>query len=120
MRGAVWGWRARAVNVTGTRPSVRRLGARAEASYEALARTWQAFAKLTTSTGTIDGDATAKRFEKQIVVVGLGNRIERPTADAGQVAKLQLGPLQMVKGFGVATPKIVVAAATGLALTKIE
>ncbi len=86
----------------------------------APARAWQAFAKLTTSTGTIDGDATAKRFEKQIVVVGLGNRIERPTADAGQVAKLQLGPLQMVKGFGVATPKIVVAAATGLALTKIE
>jgi type VI secretion system Hcp family effector len=80
----------------------------------APARAWQSFAKLTTSTGTIDGDATAKGFEKQIVVVGLGNRIE-----GGGVIK-QLGNLVMVKGFDVATPKIVVAVATSQVLPKVE
>jgi type VI protein secretion system component Hcp len=82
----------------------------------APARAWQAFAKLTTSTGTIDGDATAKGFEKQIVVVGLGNRIERPT----DLGRIQLGPLEMVKGFDVATPKIVVAVATSQVLPKVD
>ena len=53
---------------------------------------------VTTSTGTIDGDATDKGFEKQITVLGLGNRIDRPLDATGNVTgALKAGPLQMVK-----------------------
>src|SRR5438552_10604498 len=87
----------------------------------APARAWQAFAKVTTSTGTIDGDATDKGFEKQITVLGLGNRIDRPLDATGTPSgALKAGPLQMVKRFDVATPKLVTAAAVGSVLSKVE
>ena len=90
------------------------------------AAAWVAFAKITTSAGTaIDGDSTAKGYEKQIVVLGLGNRLELPvtTSTSGggaTVGRLQAGPLQIVKGFDSATPKLVALVGIGVALPKVE
>jgi type VI secretion system Hcp family effector len=90
----------------------------------APARAWQAFAKLTTAAGTIDGDVTLKGFEKQISVLGLGNRLDLPvessTTGGISVGRLQLGSFQMLKGFDIATPKLVTTMATGAQLTKVE
>ena len=87
----------------------------------APARAWQAFAKVTTSTGTIDGDAIDKGFERQITVLGLGNRIDRPLdATGAPTGAVKAGPLQMVKRFDIATPKLVTAAAVGSVLSKVE
>ena len=90
----------------------------------APARAWQAFAKITTSTGAvIDGDSTVKGFEKQIVVLGLGNGLALPIivdASGGlSVGRVKVGPLQLVKAFDIATPKLVTAAAAATSL-KVE
>ena len=91
----------------------------------APARAWQAFAKITNSQGVaIDGGSDVKGFEKQIVVLGLGNNLHLPVAtDPGgggaSVGRLQVGPIQMVKGFDIASPKLVTQIGTGTAL-KVE
>ena len=88
------------------------------------AQAWQAYAKITLSNGTIiAGDSVAKGFEKQIVVLGLGNEIARTIGlDAGGFTpgKLTLGPLRIVKAFDIATPQLVVAASATQALSKVE
>lgn len=88
------------------------------------AAAWVAFAKITTSAGTtIDGDVTAKGYEKQIAVLGLGNRLEMPiTTSAGSttVGRLQAGPIQIVKGFDSATPKLVALVGIGVSQPKVE
>jgi type VI secretion system secreted protein Hcp len=91
----------------------------------APARAWQAFAKITTASGTvIDGDSTVKGFEKQIVVLGLGNQMARTiTLDSGgglAVGKLTLGTLQVVKAFDIASPRLVTAIANAQPLSKVE
>ena len=89
----------------------------------APAAAWVAFAKVTTSTGTIDGDSTAKGYEKQIVVLGLGNRLEVPIATGTggvSVGKLGLGRFQIVKAFDIATPKLVAQIGLGSSLPKVE
>ena len=88
------------------------------------AAAWVAFAKITTSAGTtIDGDVTVKGYEKQIAVLGVGNRMELPLSIASgspTVARLQAGPLQIVKGFDSATPRFVALVGIGVALPKVE
>ena len=84
------------------------------------AHAWIAFAKVTSATGVIDGDATDQGFEKQISLLGLGNSIERPFTSTGIAGALKMGPLQMVKRFDIATPKLLAAAATATSLTKVE
>ena len=89
------------------------------------ASAWVAFAKITTTAGTtIDGDATAKGYEKQIVVLGVGNRLELPvstgTTGSATVGRLQAGPFQIVKGFDSATPKLVALVGIGVSLPKVE
>ena len=89
------------------------------------ASAWVAFAKITTSAGTtIDGDSIAKGYEKQIVVLGVGNRMDLPvttsTTGGASVGRLQLGGFQIVKGFDSATPKLVTAMGVGNGLPKVE
>lgn len=90
----------------------------------APARAWQAFAKITTSTGaTIDGDVTLKGFEKQINILGLGNQLERDFSigSAGPVeGKLNVGPFDLVKAFDIASPKLIAAMAASTILSKVE
>jgi len=91
----------------------------------APARAWQAFAKITTSSGTaIEGDSTVKGFEKQIVVLQLGNQLARAivldSSGGVGVGKLSLGKLEVVKAFDVATPRLVTAIANAQALSKVE
>jgi type VI secretion system Hcp family effector len=86
---------------------------------------WQAFARITTSSGqVIAGDSTAKGFEKQIVVLGLGNQLTRgvSTDSSGGISlgKLAVGPLQLVKAFDIASPQLVVIAGNGQLLSKVE
>jgi type VI secretion system Hcp family effector len=81
---------------------------------------WIAFAKVTASTGVIDGDATDVGFEKQIVLVGLGNVIERPFTTTGIAGAMRMGPIQLVKKFDIATPKLMAALALNTSLTKVE
>jgi type VI secretion system Hcp family effector len=79
----------------------------------APARAWQAFAKITTTSGgtAIEGDSVVKGFEKQITVLGLGNDMQLPiTSDpigGISVGRLKLGPFRMVKAFDIATPKLI-------------
>ena len=76
------------------------------------AAAWQAFAKITTSTGTtIEGGVTQKGLEGQIAVLGLGNRLQQPFDSSTGLpsAKLKSGPFEMVKPFDIATPKLVTA-----------
>ena len=88
------------------------------------AAAWVAFAKITTSAGTtIDGDVTAKGYEKQIAVLGVGNRLEMPISTSSgspTVGRLQAGPFQIVKGFDSATPKLVALVGIGVAQPKVE
>ena len=86
------------------------------------AHAWIAFAKITTSTNVIiDGDATEKGFEKQIAVTGIGNRIERAVSSTGTASgALVKGPLVLVKGFDIATPKLFEAAALAMVLKTVE
>jgi type VI secretion system secreted protein Hcp len=91
----------------------------------APARAWQAFAKITTSTGSlIEGDSTVKGFEKQIVVLQLGNQLGRAivldSSGGLAVGKLSLGTLEVVKAFDVASPKLVTAIANAQSLSKVE
>ena len=81
---------------------------------------WIAFAKVTTAAGVIEGDATDQGFEKQISVLGLGNSMDRPVSSTGVAGALKMGPLQLVKRFDIATPKLLAAAAAATALTKVE
>ena len=81
---------------------------------------WTAFAKVTASTGVIDGDATDVGFEKQIVVLGLGNSLERPFTNTGIAGSMKMGPIQVVKKFDIATPKLMQALALNTVLTKVE
>lgn len=82
---------------------------------------WQAFAKITNSSGVlIKGDSTVKGFEEQIVVRGLGNGLTLPvvfdSSGGTSVGKMKVGPFQLVKGFDVATPKLITAAANASVL----
>ena len=91
----------------------------------APARAWQAFAKITTSSGTvIEGDSTVKGFEKQIVILGLGNQLARTivldSSGGVGVGKLNLGALQVVKAFDIASPRLLTAIANAQALSKVE
>jgi type VI secretion system secreted protein Hcp len=91
----------------------------------APARAWQAFAKITLSTGAvIEGDSTVKGFEKQIVIVGLGNQMSRAIAvESGggiAVGKLDLGALHFVKAFDIASPRLLTAIANAQSLSKVE
>jgi type VI secretion system Hcp family effector len=81
---------------------------------------WIAFAKVTTAAGVIDGDATDQGFEKQISVVGLGNSMDRPISSTGLAGALKMGPLQLVKRFDIATPKLLAAVAAATVLSKVE
>ena len=80
----------------------------------ATAQAWQAFAKITLTSGgaAIEGDSVVKGFEKQITVLGLGNELTLPITDSTSgggisVGRLQLGRFKVVKGFDVATPKLI-------------
>jgi type VI secretion system Hcp family effector len=88
------------------------------------ASAWVAFAKITTSTGVIDGGVTAKGFEKQIEVLGVGNRLDLPvtTSSGGgtAVGALQKGRFQIVKKFDQATPKLVTTMSAATSLTSVE
>lgn len=84
------------------------------------AEAWIAFAKVTASTGVIEGDATDVGFEKQIVVLGLGNVMERPFSTTGISGAMRMGPIQVVKKFDIATPKLMQALALNTVLTKVE
>jgi type VI secretion system Hcp family effector len=88
------------------------------------ASAWVAFAKITTSTGVIDGGVTAKGFEKQIEVLGVGNRLDLPvtTSSGGgtPVGALQKGRFQIVKKFDQATPKLVTTMSAASSLTSVE
>ena len=88
------------------------------------AAAWVAFAKITTSTGTIAGGATQKGYEGQIEVLELGSRLNLPveTSSTGgtSVGRLQLGRFQFVKAFDIATPKLVTQIASSSSLPKVE
>ena len=91
----------------------------------APARAWQAVAKVTTSAGTvIEGDSVLKGYEKQIVILGLGNSAQRPGTSfsvlGGGVGKLKAGPLQLVKVFDIATPGLVGSLGAGAGISKVE
>ena len=88
----------------------------------APAAAWVAFAKMTTAAGNIDGGVTQKGFEGQISVLGLGNRLRQPLDSASGLpaGKAQLGPLEVVKGFDIATPKLIAAVTTATSFTKVE
>jgi type VI secretion system Hcp family effector len=86
----------------------------------APARAWQAFAKLTTAAGVIEGDSTVNGFEKQITVLGLGNRLERSVDSTGGIGKFERGLFQMIKGFDRATPKLITTMAANAQVTKVE
>ena len=88
------------------------------------AAAWVAFAKITTAAGVIDGGVTAKGFEKQIEVLGVGNRLDLPvsTAPGGGTAAgaLQKGRFQIVKKFDAATPRLVTTMGATTSLTSVE
>lgn len=89
------------------------------------AAAWVAFAKITTATGgAIDGGVTLKGFEKQIEVLGIGNRLDLPvtsTTSGGTAAgALQRGRFQIVKKFDQATPRLVTVMGATTSLTSVE
>src|SRR6185436_10516490 len=88
------------------------------------AAAWVAFAKITTSTGTITGGATQKGYEGQIEVLGLGSSLDLPVESSPttgvSVGRLQLGRFQFVKAFDIATPRLVTQVASSSSLPKIE
>ena len=86
----------------------------------APARAWQAFAKITTATGTIDGDVIVKGFEKQIAVLGLGNQLDRSFDSTGSTVKFNLGRFQIAKTFDIATPRLIAVMGANTVLTKVE
>ena len=90
----------------------------------APARAWQAFARITTAAGSIDGDVTLKGFEKQVNILGIGNEMERSIIEGSfgspRLGTLRLGTLKLVKGFDVATPKLLTAMAANTVMTKFE
>ena len=88
------------------------------------AAAWVAFAKITTSNGTITGGATQKGYEGQIEVLGLGSSLDLPVESSPttgvSVGRLQLGRFQFVKVFDIATPRLVTQVASSLSLPKVE
>jgi type VI secretion system Hcp family effector len=88
------------------------------------ASAWVAFAKITTASGVIDGGVTVKGFEKQIEVLGVGNRLDLPvqtsTGGGTAVGTLQKGRFQIVKKFDAATPKLVTTMSAATSLTAVE
>ena len=89
------------------------------------AAAWVAFAKITTATGVIEGGATQKgTFDRQIEVLGIGNRLDLPVQSSSvggtSVGALQKGRFQIVKKFDVATPRLVTAMSTVTSLTSVE
>lgn len=82
---------------------------------------WQAFVKITTSTGVIAGDVTVKGFEKQINVLGVGNQLNvARDAASGTATKFSTGEFQIAKTFDIATPKLITAMGAFTNLPKVE
>ena len=87
------------------------------------AAAWQAFAKVTSATGTlINGEVNLKGFEGQIELLALGNELTQPLDPASGLpsSKLRLGLFQMAKKFDIATPKFITAMATNTKLKTVE